>query len=111
LLPITSIGSYSFPTPNRPLVLNNVLVAPSIIKNLIYVCRFTTDNDCPIEFDLFGLSVKDLQTWSMITRCNSTGDLYLFFLPISTPALAYLVAPPPWSPWLRSFVQAHYLSS
>jgi hypothetical protein len=51
------------------------------------VRRFTTDNDCPIEFDLFGLSMKDLQTWIMITRCNSTGDLYLFFPPVSTPAL------------------------
>jgi hypothetical protein len=57
LLPITSTGSYSFPTLNRSLVLNNVLVAPSIIKNLISMHRFTTDNNCSIEF---GLSMKDL---------------------------------------------------
>jgi hypothetical protein len=62
LLPVTSTGSYSFPTPNHHLFLNNVLVAPSIIKNLIFVRRFTTDNNCSIEFDPFGLSVKDLQT-------------------------------------------------
>jgi hypothetical protein len=43
-LPITSTGSYSFPTPHSPLVLNNVLVSPSIIKNLISVRRFTTNN-------------------------------------------------------------------
>ena len=89
LLPVTSIGSFSFPAPRRPLVLNNVLVSPSIIKNLISVRRFTTDNNCSIEFDPFGLSMKDLQTWSVIARCNSTGDLYPFFPPTSSiPALA-----------------------
>jgi hypothetical protein len=36
-LPVTSIGSHSFPTERLPLVLSNVLVSPSIIKNLISV--------------------------------------------------------------------------
>ena len=58
LLPITSIGSFSFPALRRPLVLNNVLISPGIIKNLISVRRFTTDNNCSIEFDPFGLSMK-----------------------------------------------------
>lgn len=88
LLLVTSVGSHSFSTPQRPLLLSNVLVSPNIIKNLISVRRFTTDNNCSIEFDPFGLSVKDLQTRSMIARCNSTGDLYPFFLPASTYALA-----------------------
>ena len=78
-LPVTSLGSHSFSTERRPLVLSNVLVSPSIIKNLISVRRFTTDNNCSIEFDPFGLSMKDLQTRSVIARCNSTGDLYPFF--------------------------------
>jgi hypothetical protein len=78
-LPITSIGSHSFSTTRCPLVLSNVLVLPNIIKNLISVRRFTTDNNCSIEFDPFCLSVKDLQTRSVIARCNSKGDLYLFF--------------------------------
>jgi len=85
-LPVTSIGSHSFSTTRRPLVLSDVLVSPNIIKNLISVRRFTTDNNCSIEFDPFGLSVKDLQTRSVIARCNSTGDLYPFFpAPSSTP--------------------------
>ena len=89
LLPVTSIGSFSFNAPRRHLVLNNVLVSPSIIKNLISVRRFTTDNNCSIEFDPFGLSVKDLQTQSVIARCNSTCDLYPFCPPTSsTPSLA-----------------------
>jgi hypothetical protein len=62
LLPITAIGSHTFSFPRRNLVLNNVLVSPHIIKNLISIRRFTTNNNCSIEFDLFGLSVKDLQT-------------------------------------------------
>jgi hypothetical protein len=35
------------------LVLNDVLVSPNIIKNLISIRRFTTDNNCSIEFDPF----------------------------------------------------------
>jgi hypothetical protein len=31
-LPITSTGSYSFPTPHRPLVLNNVLVSLALLR-------------------------------------------------------------------------------
>jgi hypothetical protein len=94
LLPITSIGSYLFPALHRPLVLNNVLVSPSIIKNLIFVHRFTTDNNCSIEFDPFGLSMKDLQMRSVIARCNSTGDLYPFF-PLTTSSIPALTTTTP----------------
>jgi hypothetical protein len=92
LLPVTAIGSHTFPFPNRNLVLHNVLVSPHIIKNLISIRRFTTDNNCSIEFDPFGLSVKDLQTRNVIARCNSSGDLYPFFQP-ATSATALLAAP------------------
>jgi hypothetical protein len=68
-LPITA-------TVPGPFYLNNVLLAPNIIKNLICVCQFTTDNHCSVEFDLFGLSVKDLCSRSMIMRCSSSGPLY-----------------------------------
>ena len=102
-LPVTSVGSHSFFTTRRPLVLSNVLVSPNIIKNLISVRRFTTDNNCSIEFDPFGLSVKDLQTWSVIARCNSTGDLYPFFSPAppSTTATALTAAAPSTTLWHR----------
>lgn len=92
LLPVTAIGSRTFSFPHRNLVLNNVLVSPHIIKNLISIRRFTTDNNCSIEFDPFGLSVKDLQTTNVIARCNSSGDLYPFFSP-ATSATALLAAP------------------
>jgi hypothetical protein len=92
LLPVTAIGSRTFSFPHRDLVLKNVLVSPHIIKNLISIRRFTTDNNCSIEFDPFGLSVKDLQTRKVIARCNSSGNLYPFFPP-ATSATALLAAP------------------
>ncbi|XP_012703569.1 uncharacterized protein LOC105914902 [Setaria italica] len=36
----------------------------------------TRDNNCSIEFDAYGFSVKDLQTKTVLLRCNSNGDLY-----------------------------------
>jgi hypothetical protein len=45
---------------------------------------FTTDNWCSMEFDSFGLSVKDLTTRNVITRSNSINLLYTLCLPRST---------------------------
>ena len=67
-------------------------MSPNIIKNLISIRRFTTNNNCSIEFDPFGLSVKDLHTRNVIARCNSSGDLYPFY-PTSTSATAFLPLP------------------
>jgi hypothetical protein len=44
-----------------------------------------------MEFDPFGLSVKDLSTQNVITRCNSAGPLYTMSL-LSHPALSSYVA-------------------
>jgi hypothetical protein len=79
LLPVTSTGHTYFPSASRPLYLYDVLVSHDIIKNLISVRRFTTDNLVSVEFDPFGLSVKDLQTRNVIVRCNSSGQLYPLF--------------------------------
>jgi hypothetical protein len=57
--------------PNHPLYLHDVLVTPRIIKNLISVCQFTTDNNYSVDFDPFGFSVKDLLTRRELLRCNS----------------------------------------
>jgi hypothetical protein len=75
--------------------LNNVLVTPDIIQNLLSVHRFTTDNWYSMEFDPFGLSVKDLSTRNVITRCDSSGPLYTMRLPShSTPFLLLLLLQP-----------------
>jgi hypothetical protein len=82
-LPVTSVGDSALPDP---FYLNNVLVTPDIIQNLLSVRRFTTDNWCSMEFDPFGLSVKDLSTQKVITRCNSLWPLYTMCLPSHPPS-------------------------
>jgi hypothetical protein len=75
-LPVTHTGALSVPTTDAPLQLNNVLVCPSLAKNLVSVCALTRDNPVTVEFDAFGFSVKDLRTGTILLRCDSTGELY-----------------------------------
>jgi hypothetical protein len=83
-LPVTSLGVTAL---FDPFYLNNVLVTPDIIQNLLSVRRFTTGNWCSMEFDPFDLSVKDLSIRNIITRCDSLGSLYTMCLPSrSTPS-------------------------
>lgn len=63
--------------PFRTLTLKHVLITPKIIKNIVYVRKFTHDNKCSIEFDEFDFSMKDYLTKQILLRCDSTGDLYL----------------------------------
>jgi hypothetical protein len=58
-LPVTSVGDSALP---GPFYLKHVLVTPDIFQNLIYVHHFTIDNWCSMEFDPFGLSMKNLST-------------------------------------------------
>jgi hypothetical protein len=89
-LPITSVGDSVLP---EQFYLNNILLAPDIVQSLLSVRRFTTNNWCSIEFDPFGLSVKDLTTKNMIVRSNSTGLLYTMRLSGSlTPSFSNVVA-------------------
>nr|GEW08608.1 hypothetical protein [Tanacetum cinerariifolium] len=73
------------PSIHRPLHLHNVLVTPNIIKNLICVRQFTRDNNCTIEFNAFGFSMKDFLTPHILLRCDSSGDLYPVTKPSTTP--------------------------
>jgi hypothetical protein len=75
-LPVRSFGSTTIPSIGKSLSLNNVMISPGLIKNLISVRSFTRDNWVSVEFDLFGFSIKDLQTKTVLLRCDSTGDLY-----------------------------------
>ncbi|GJV76394.1 hypothetical protein Tco_1507978 [Tanacetum coccineum] len=77
-IPVTDTGHSILPTPTRSLHLNNVLITPHIVKNLISV----RDNNCTIEFDAFGFSVKDFLSRRVLLRCDSTGDLY----PVTAPS-------------------------
>jgi hypothetical protein len=72
--------------------LNNILLAPDMVQSFLSVRRFTTDNWCSMEFDPFGLSVKDLTTKNVIVRSNSTGPLYTMRLPGSLTSSSGVVA-------------------
>ena len=76
VIPVLGHGHTHVKSSDPPLTLSNVLHAPQIIKNLIFVRRFTSDNNVSVEFDPFGFHVKDLQTGTILMRCDSTGDLY-----------------------------------
>ncbi|GKB38667.1 ribonuclease H-like domain-containing protein [Tanacetum coccineum] len=75
-IPVTHTGHSFLHTSSKPLQLNHILVTPHIIKNLIYVRKFTRDNDVSIEFDAYGFSVKDYQTQRLLLHCDITDDLY-----------------------------------
>lgn len=59
-LPIISIGHATL--LHTPFHLTHTLLAPYLIKNLVSVRKFTRDNNCSVELELFGFSVKDLRT-------------------------------------------------
>ena len=75
-IPILGYGQSHLSSSCQPLSLKNVLHAPKLIKNLISVRKFTTDNSVSVEFDPFGFFVKDYRTGKSIMRSNSRGELY-----------------------------------
>jgi hypothetical protein len=97
-LPVIGTGYSILPGPFR---LNNVLITPDIIKNLLSIRQFTTYNSVSIEFDPLGVSVKDLRTRSTLLRCDSSGPLYTLQLPPSPTAPCALVATPSPTIWHR----------
>lgn len=100
--PVTKLGQGVIPSNSRPFHLRNVLVCPSIIKNLISVRKFVTDNFCSLEFDPFGFSIKDLHNRKTLLRCNSQGPLYPITPPLqSSPHLALFSSQNTSSLWHR----------
>jgi hypothetical protein len=95
-LPVTSVADSVLP---GPFYLNNILIAPDMVQSLLSVRHFTTGNWCSMEFDPFGLSVKDLSTRNVIVRSNSTGPLYtLRLLGSTTPSVGAMAALPAVAP-------------
>jgi len=73
-MPVTHTASSTL--PGTPFHLNQILISPDLVKNLISVRAFTRDNNVSVEFDPFGFSIKDLPTRTEMLRCNSDGELY-----------------------------------
>jgi histone deacetylase 1/2 len=97
-LPVVGTGYATIPGPFR---LTNVLLAPDIIKNLLSIRQFTTDNCVSVEFDPLGVSVKDLRTRATLLRSNSSGPLYTLQMPPTSSAPCTLVATPSSTTWHR----------
>nr|GEW08375.1 ribonuclease H-like domain-containing protein [Tanacetum cinerariifolium] len=85
--PVIHSGHVQIPNLYRPLHLRNVLVTPNIIKYLVSVRKFTTDNKCSIDFDPYGFTVQYYRTRQTLLRCDSTGDLY----PLHVSASAFVL--------------------
>ncbi|GJS54483.1 ribonuclease H-like domain-containing protein [Tanacetum coccineum] len=115
---VTNTGHSILPTLNRPLYLHNVLVTPNIIKNLISVRQFTRDNNCTVEFDAFGFSVKNFLTRHILLRCDSSGDLYPVTQPSTIPHALLSISHSTWhqrlghpgKEVLRSLVSRQFIS-
>ena len=54
LMSTSSTSRASIPTSSNPLLLNNVLIAPQLVKNLISIRALTRDNSVYVEFDPWG---------------------------------------------------------
>lgn len=80
-LTVTSVGDTVL---HGPLYLNNILVAPNIIQNILSVHRLTTDNHRYMEFDPWRLTIRDLITCVVVTRYDSFGPLYPIRFPASS---------------------------
>jgi histone deacetylase 1/2 len=96
LLPVTHRASNSIATAHSPLLLKHVLVSPSLIKNLVYVCSLTRDHNVTVEFDPFDFSIKDIPTRTMLLRCDSAHDLYPL---TSSPSSARVATTPTVDHW------------
>ncbi|GJZ02213.1 ribonuclease H-like domain-containing protein [Tanacetum coccineum] len=116
-IPVTNTGHSVLPTPHGSLHLHNVLIIPTIVKNLICVHQFVCDNNFTIEFDAFGFSVKDFTTRRVLLRSDSTEDLYSVTFPSPIPQ-AYLVSQHTWhqrlghpgSEVLRRLISSSFIS-
>jgi hypothetical protein len=91
--PIYCVGQTQIPSHTKPLLLRDVLVVMALIKNLISLRQFTRDNLVSIEFDIFGLSVKDYLT-RLRSHTSIAPVIYTLFMVFLSPRL-----PLPWWLW------------
>lgn len=92
-----------------------------MVKNLVSIWKFTTDNFVSITFDPFGFTVKDFKTCAFIQRFDSVGDLYPVF-PLSSRSpsdnIFVVVILPTWhrplrhhGSWILQFLHSRYFIS
>ena len=79
-LSISHIGHGSLPS-SKPLKLRNILLVPSITKNLISISKFTLENHVIVECDYDCCYVKDKQTKEILLQGILKDGLYQLCLP------------------------------
>nr|GEZ91050.1 ribonuclease H-like domain-containing protein [Tanacetum cinerariifolium] len=89
-IPVTNFGLSVLSTPFRPLHLNNVLITPNIVKNLISVLSDGVTAAGGLlstagGSDAFGPPQGDFITRRVLLGCDSTGDLYPITKPSTIP--------------------------
>lgn len=72
-LSITHIGSIEF---SNSIVLNNVLVVPTITKNIISLSQLCLDNNVSINFSQNFFCVKDLKMGASLFQGKSNAGIY-----------------------------------
>ncbi|KAJ0844741.1 hypothetical protein HanRHA438_Chr15g0705871 [Helianthus annuus] len=75
-LPITHIAQTIIPTKSRPLLLNNILIAPNLRNNVISVAKVCRTNRVSVEFFPYHFFVKDLRTGARLMRGVNINDVY-----------------------------------
>ncbi|GKA09271.1 ribonuclease H-like domain-containing protein [Tanacetum coccineum] len=100
------------------LILTHTMTLQDSTWNIDLVRQFTRDNNCTIEFDAFGFSVRDFLTRHILLRCDSSGDLYPVTPPSPIPKALLSVSPTTWhqrlghpgEDVLRSLVSRQFIS-
>lgn len=101
-IPITHTGLSTLSTPQRTLLLNNVLRVPQISNNLVSVKKLCTDNSVSVEFFPTVFQVKDLNSGAKILQGKSRDGGYEWpssVKPSSSPSAFYSSAKCPLSLW------------
>ena len=79
-LSIPHISDLTFPA-SKPLKHRNILLVPSITKNLVSISKFTLDNHVIVEFDSDCCLVKDKQSKVVLLQGTLRNGLYHLHLP------------------------------
>lgn len=92
-IPIMGSGHTKNPPPHTPFNLSNVLYTPKIIKNLISVCKFTTDNQVSIDYDPCDFLGRTFERGQFLLDVIAFGISILFPPSTSPPTLLHLLVP------------------
>ncbi|GJX04665.1 hypothetical protein Tco_0190581 [Tanacetum coccineum] len=84
------------PAAKSDLNFEGLLLYSLTILSVYPPLKSTWDNNCSVEFDAFGFSVKNFLTRHILLRCDSSGDLYPVTQPSTIPHALLSVSPCTW---------------